>query len=1123
MIYLHNPFVFSLLFFTGICFVHSGKSYHCPLSCRCTNEQAVPGTVSVICYFTKLKSDDYPIFSKLAAENTTYLYIKCNLPDYTTSLANSSPFKHLTNLRKLIFETCYINNLPENIFAGLDNLRNLTIYKSKYLNVNSNAFVNLPNLETLRINNCDSVNFPVNSLCHQNKLTTLNLAENNIKNISEVFNLCLKNSTLLNNITVLVLNHNKLSVIPDSFSDIFKSVQYILLQNNKIESVQQDAFSNLHNLEYINLSNNSLSKLPQTSFNFSYKLYYFDISNNPIKEMPITLQNLSNIQVFTAKNTLLGDRIWNFLNRKSLVLVNFENCGLTFIPEFVAKLQTLKYFLLDKNNITTIRPNVLAASKSLILLRLSGNKITSLPKFAFKGLDSLETLYLNDNQISIFDENVFLSLSKLTILDLSTNSLSHIPKLPLSMQVLDLRQNNIKKISSELNTAKNLEYLVLKDNAIEIIENDAFSQLQSLQILNLKNNNITNINNNPFKNLHKLWGLNIAFNNIKELRHGTISHLQLREFYCRNNQLTTLSKAMFPKSLRLIDLSHNYIKFLTDDIVHDMNHLTELNLRSNHLSTVKGWNFLRSANAKPIRILLLGNSFKCDCHLTWLKEAIMWQQKYTYATKLFDMVFCDDYEPWLPIGSLDTVNINDLLCDYYKSLNSPQKYYCTFGCECCFKLESCSCENICPLSCLCLFSLDRNLHKVDCRKSNLTQLTRIPSAGTHIDLSGNKLNYLYNTNFTDHSAAEVLYMNNSQILIVANKTFITFTSLKKLYLQNNFIEALQQKSFEGLKNLLELILYNNKIQYIPENTFSETPKLKYLDLRNNKLQTITSEMFSSKALQKMYLIGNPWSCECNDASEFEKIYANDTELLANGEQILCKKYDDTLVNIFKHVQEFCQNNVTHNITRFAFRQDKVLISTMSAVSSVVVLILIITIVLYVYRQEIQLLIFIHFGYRFMSKKLIIDEENKLYDAFVSFDNSLDLFVLNELLPQLEQNDPPYKLCVHFRDFEVGLQITENIINSIENSKRTILLITDNFLKSEWCKYEFQTAHYDGLSQKMNTLIVVLFENINEELLDPDLKLYLKTKTYLKYDDPSFWNKLRFALPAKKDFKQETKC
>lgn len=1121
MVYLHNPFPFSLLFFIGIYLVHSGKAYDCPPSCKCSNVKTMPDSVSAICLIKVFRAEDN-IFSMLPTENTTHLYIKCSEYGPITSLNNSSPFKHLSNLKKLIFETCYFNNLPENIFAGLDNLRNLTIYKSKNLNIHSNAFTNLPNLETLRINNCASVDFPVNSLCHQNKLTTLNLAENNIENISEVFNLCLKNPVLFNNITVLSLNHNKLPVISDSFSDCFKSVQYVQLQNNKIESVQKDAFSNLQNLEYIDLSNNFLSKLPPASFDFSYKLYFLDISNNPIEEIP-TLQNLSNIILFKAKNTLLGDKVWNFLKGKPLVLVDIENCGLTYIPEFVARFQTLKYFILDKNNITTIRPNILAASTSLILLTLSGNKITSLPKFAFKGLDSLQILKLNENQISIFDENVFLSLSKVSTLNLSTNLLTHIPKLPLSVNLLDLGNNNIKKVSSVLNTTR-LEYLFLANNEIEIIEKDAFSQLPSLKILNLKRNKITNLNNNPFKNLNKLWGLNIAFNNIKELKYDTISHLQsLRDFYCQNNNLTTLKKAMFPKYLRLIDLSHNYIRYLIDDIIYDMNNLTELNLRSNRLSTIGSFNFRRSGNAKPIRILLIGNVFRCDCRLAWLKKAIVWQQRSTSISTSFDMIFCGKHEPWLPIGTLENIDLNDLLCDYNKLGNSNLKYRCDFRCECCLKHENCYCQDICPVNCLCLFTQDQNFHKIDCRKSNLTQLKRIPSSGIYIDLSGNKLNYLYNTNFTDRNAAEVLYLNNSQILSVANKTFITFTKLKKLYLQNNLIEALHEKSFEGLTNLLELTLSNNKIQYIAENTFSETPKLKYLNLQNNKLQAITSEMFSSKALQKIYLSGNPWSCECDDVSEFEKIFITDTELLANGEQILCVKHD-MLINIFQYGQEFCQNNITLiNVTKVASYQDKVLISSISAVSSVMVLIFIITILLYVYRQEIQLLLFVHFGYRFMSKKLIIDEENKYYDAFVSFDNSLDLFVLNELLPRLEQNEPPFKLCVHFRDFEVGLQITENIINSIENSKRTILLITDSFLKSEWCKYEFQTAHYDGLSQKMNTLIVVLFENINEELLDPDLKLYLKTKTYLKYDDPWFWDKLRFSLPDKKNSKQEIKC
>ena len=171
--------------------------------------------------------------------------------------------------------------------------------------------------------------------------------------------------------------------------------------------------------------------------------------------------------------------------------------------------------------------------------------------------------------------------------------------------------------------------------------------------------------------------------------------------------------------------------------------------------------------------------------------------------------------------------------------------------------------------------------------------------------------------------------------------------------------------------------------------------------------------------------------------------------------------------------------------------------------------------LYIYRTEIKILLFVRFGWRILSKKNPLDEEDKKYDAFVSYHSSQDDFVVYEMLPNLEGTNPAYKLCVHFRDFPAGAAIVDNITESIENSKRTIVLLNDQFLISEWCRYEFQAAHFEALSNKMNSLILVLLEDVNPDLVDGGLKLYMKTRTYLRYDDPRFWDKLRFALPEKK--------
>ena len=76
----------------------------------------------------------------------------------------------------------------------------------------------------------------------------------------------------------------------------------------------------------------------------------------------------------------------------------------------------------------------------------------------------------------------------------------------------------------------------------------------------------------------------------------------------------------------------------------------------------------------------------------------------------------------------------------------------------------------------------------------------------------------------------------------------------------------------------------------------------------------------------------------------------------------------------------------------------------------------------------------------------------------------------------------------------------------------IMILTRNFLKSEWCRFEFITAHRRVLKGKTNYLIVILFDHINVSELDEELQAYLKTNTYLYYADKWFWDKLMYVMP-----------
>ncbi|CAG2223272.1 unnamed protein product [Mytilus edulis] len=140
---------------------------------------------------------------------------------------------------------------------------------------------------------------------------------------------------------------------------------------------------------------------------------------------------------------------------------------------------------------------------------------------------------------------------------------------------------------------------------------------------------------------------------------------------------------------------------------------------------------------------------------------------------------------------------------------------------------------------------------------------------------------------------------------------------------------------------------------------------------------------------------------------------------------------------------------------------------------------------------------------------------KCYDAFISYSSSDERWVYDVLCTKLKSLLPDINLCLHHKDFIPGACIAENIINSVENSRYTLLILSLNFIESEWCQMEFQKAFHQTLKHRRH-LLVLLIEDIDFSLLDYDLRFFLQTYTYLKYSEKLFWQKLAGTLQMSKD-------
>ena len=102
----------------------------------------------------------------------------------------------------------------------------------------------------------------------------------------------------------------------------------------------------------------------------------------------------------------------------------------------------------------------------------------------------------------------------------------------------------------------------------------------------------------------------------------------------------------------------------------------------------------------------------------------------------------------------------------------------------------------------------------------------------------------------------------------------------------------------------------------------------------------------------------------------------------------------------------------------------------------------------------------------------------------------------------------YKLkCFHSsRDFLAGTSVVNNSLQGVQASRRVLMLVTTEFLESDWAIFETQQALVKSYNNQQRVLISVLC-GVTEDQVSSEMKAI----NYLTWGEERFWQRLERAI------------
>ncbi|GBM04389.1 Protein toll [Araneus ventricosus] len=854
------------------------------------------------------------------------------------------------------------------------------------------------------------------------------------------------------------------------FGNMSSSLKTLSLNKNNIESLPESLFSNFSQLKSLSLSDNRLRSLPESIFRDMTNLLTLEISNNLLESLPesvfhnlILLENL-----FLSKNKLrvLPDGI--FRNLSNLVGLDLSYNNLTQLPDNIFNgLTNLIHIRLRGNKLKTLSEDLFQSSPNIKTIELSINNFTEpLAENLLFGLTQLEKFDVTDSNLTEIHENFFSYSPKLIIINLQGNNLTSLPRNIFRnnsmLKEINLNFNRLAELPPDLFPDQmNLYKLSIFKNNLSEIPGGIFQKARKIKTLVLGGNQIRNANQTIFRDLPLLEFLDLSVNNLTFFQLDATANANWKHIDLSYNSLTEMPYFQWLRYLKVewLNLEHNKISYLTLPLLYlKKKDSAVLNFAHNNIKTVNA--------SRVIDYDMALNYYKVpskDLDNYAEIRIILDSNPFVCDCQLYDFYHYvkQSHKSLIRSIRLDSDSANNLTCNKPRNLAGKPVMSLTadhFTCEI---------QKDCSHPCHCYFRAKDELNIMNC---SFHKMSALPSTAP------------YNTTV--------------------------------LFFEENVLTNMSSFNDEIWENLMELFLDNNQITdldhwQIPNN-------LSNISLRGNRIKQLPLTLISFISNVPNFVItlqDNPFHCNCSTKS-FKKWLAEHYKNVKDVQNVMCAnslKWNGTLI---RAPILTTPDDILCPLDDWPYKLHLISVTVICVVLAL--LLFVVSVLYYRNKQTVIAYVYIHMHHVFTCFFSEEDmDEDKIFDAFVSYSSS-DRDVALALTYELERKEPHFNLCIHERNWIAGNPISWNIFNSVHNSKRTILIISKEFLKSMWFQVEFHTAYYQMLEDKIDRLIIIVKGELPpKDTLDKDLQYLLSTKTYLIWEEKWFWEKLKYAMPHKK--------